>query len=68
MGVYPGGINTDMLAGVDAPKAQPGDVAKQILDAVEANGEDITPDEFSSQAYAGWRADPKSLEQQLAAF
>jgi hypothetical protein len=30
--------------------------------------EDITPDAFSSQAYAGWRADPKMLERQLATF
>jgi NAD(P)-dependent dehydrogenase (short-subunit alcohol dehydrogenase family) len=69
MGVYPGGLNTDMLAGVDAPKAEPTDVARAILDAVESgNQEDITPDQFSSDAYAGWRADPKSLERQLAAF
>jgi NAD(P)-dependent dehydrogenase (short-subunit alcohol dehydrogenase family) len=69
MGVYPGAINTDMLAGVEAPKAQPEDVAQAILDAVEQGSEeDITPDQFSSEAYAGWRADPKSLERQLAAF
>jgi short-subunit dehydrogenase len=68
MGVYPGGINTEMLDGVDAPKAEPTDVARAIIDAVEAGEEDITPAEFSSEAYAGWRSDPKSLERQLAAF
>jgi NAD(P)-dependent dehydrogenase (short-subunit alcohol dehydrogenase family) len=69
IGVYPGGLNTDMLAGVDAPKAEPVDVARAILDAVESGErEDITPDQFSADAYAGWRADPKALERQLAAF
>jgi NAD(P)-dependent dehydrogenase (short-subunit alcohol dehydrogenase family) len=69
VGVYPGGINTEMLDGVDAPKAEPTDVARAIVDAVESGEqEDITPDQFSSEAYAGWRADPKSLERQLAAF
>lgn len=69
MGVYPGGINTDMLAGIDAPKSEPQDVAREIVNAVEAGtAEDITPDPFSAQAYAGWRGDPKSLERQLAAF
>lgn len=69
LGVYPGGLNTDMLAGVDAPKAEPADVARAILDAIESGEqEDITPDQFSSDAYAGWRADPKALERQLAAF
>jgi hypothetical protein len=62
-------MNTDMLAGVEVPKAQPEDVAQKIVAAVEAGTEeDITPDKFSAEAYAGWRGDPKSLEQQLAAF
>jgi NAD(P)-dependent dehydrogenase (short-subunit alcohol dehydrogenase family) len=69
IGVYPGGINTDMLAGVEAPKAEPQDVAREIVNAVEACvEEDVTPDAFSSEAYTGWRSDPKSLERQLAAF
>jgi NAD(P)-dependent dehydrogenase (short-subunit alcohol dehydrogenase family) len=68
LGVYPAGMNTDMMAGVDAPKAQPENVARSILDGVEANVEDIMPDEFSSSAFAGWRADPKAFERQLAAL
>jgi NAD(P)-dependent dehydrogenase (short-subunit alcohol dehydrogenase family) len=69
LGVYIGVINTALVAGVEAPKAEPRDVARRILDAVEAGTEeDITPDELSSELYAVWRADPKALERQLAAF
>jgi hypothetical protein len=53
---------------LEAPKAQPQDVARHILDAVEAGAEDSTPDPCSSGVYASWRADPKALERQLAAF
>jgi len=31
-GVYPGGIDTDMFAGVDAPKTPPAAVAASLLD------------------------------------
>jgi hypothetical protein len=57
-----------MLASVDSPKAEPGDVARAVLDGVESGSEDIAPDQFSSGACPGWRKDPKALEQQLAAY
>jgi NAD(P)-dependent dehydrogenase (short-subunit alcohol dehydrogenase family) len=68
LGVFPWGMNTPMLAGVDSPKAEPGDVARVVLDGVESGAEDIAPDQYSSPAYAGWLKDPKALEQQLAAY
>ncbi|MBV8734011.1 MAG: SDR family NAD(P)-dependent oxidoreductase [Solirubrobacterales bacterium] len=68
LGVYPGPMDTPMLAGVKAPKARPEAVAKSILDAVEAGQEYIAPDDFSAQAYAGYRSNPESLETMLAAF
>jgi hypothetical protein len=61
-------MNTPMMAGVDSPKVEPADVARAVLDGVESGAEDIAPDQFSSQAYAGWRKDPKALEQRLAAY
>jgi short-subunit dehydrogenase len=66
LGVYPAAMNTDMMAGVEATKAEPQDVARAILDGVEAGSEDITPDPFSTDAYSGWLADPKGLERQMA--
>jgi NAD(P)-dependent dehydrogenase (short-subunit alcohol dehydrogenase family) len=61
-GVYPAGIDTDMLAGVDAPKTPPRDVAAGLLDGLAADQEDIFPDP-NAQAMAGtWWADPKAFE------
>ena len=68
LGVYPWGMNTRMLAGVESPKVEPKDVAYVVLDGVETGAEDLAPDQFSSDAYARWRKDPKTLEQQLAAY
>jgi short-subunit dehydrogenase len=66
-GVYPAGVDTDMLAGVDFPKADPGDVARAALDGLEAGLEEILPDPMSAQAYKTWLADPKELERQFGA-
>jgi NAD(P)-dependent dehydrogenase (short-subunit alcohol dehydrogenase family) len=61
-GVYPGGIDTDMLAGYDVPKAPPADVAEAILDGIAAGREDIFPDPTSEQMSATWLSDPKAFE------
>jgi NAD(P)-dependent dehydrogenase (short-subunit alcohol dehydrogenase family) len=61
-GVYPGGIDTDMLAGVDAPKTPPAEVASGILSGLVADQEDIFPDPNSQAMSQVWRSDPKSYE------
>jgi NAD(P)-dependent dehydrogenase (short-subunit alcohol dehydrogenase family) len=61
-GVYPGGIDTDMLAGVDAPKTPPGQVAAGILDGLAADEEDIFPDPNSQAMSQVWWSDPKAFE------
>jgi NAD(P)-dependent dehydrogenase (short-subunit alcohol dehydrogenase family) len=61
-GVYPGGIDTEMLAGFDVPKAPPRDVAEGILDGIAAGREDIFPDPTSAQMSATWLSDPKAFE------
>lgn len=67
-GVYPGAIDTDMLAGVEMPKASPRGVAEAILDGVLAGEEDIFPDPMSAELSQLWRSDPKSFERQFAAM
>ena len=42
-GVYPGGIDTDMLAGIDAPKTPAAEVAGGVLAGLIADQEDIFP-------------------------
>jgi short-subunit dehydrogenase len=64
-GVYPAGIDTDMLAGLDVPKTPPRQVAEAILDGLEDDQEDIFPDANAQAMAATWRADPKALERAL---
>jgi hypothetical protein len=48
-GVYPAGIDTDMLAGIDLPKTPPAEVARGVLDGLASDLEDIFPDPNSEQ-------------------
>ena len=61
-GVYPAGIDTDMLAGIDAPKTAPRQVAEGVLDGLAAEQEDIFPDPNAQAMAATWWSDPKSFE------
>jgi NAD(P)-dependent dehydrogenase (short-subunit alcohol dehydrogenase family) len=61
-GVYPGGIDTDMIAGLDLPKTPPAEVAGGILDGLTADQEDIFPDPNSRAMSEVWWSDPKSFE------
>jgi NAD(P)-dependent dehydrogenase (short-subunit alcohol dehydrogenase family) len=61
-GVYPAGIDTDMLAGIDAPKTAPRQVAEGVLAGLVAEQEDIFPDPNAQAMAATWWADPKTFE------
>lgn len=61
-GVYPGGIDTDMLAGIEAPKTPPVEVAAGILDGLAAGEEDIFPDPNARAMSQIWWSDPKAFE------
>ena len=66
IGAYPGGIDTDMLSGVEADKAAPEVVAARILDGL-ANGDSVVwPDDASADAGAVYLTDPIKLEHMLA--
>jgi NAD(P)-dependent dehydrogenase (short-subunit alcohol dehydrogenase family) len=66
LGAYPGGIDTDMLAGVDADKAPPEVVAKRIVAALAAGESTVFPDDASAGAGSVYLTDPIKLEQMLA--
>jgi NAD(P)-dependent dehydrogenase (short-subunit alcohol dehydrogenase family) len=66
LGAYPGGIDTDMLAGVEAEKAPPQLVASRIVAALAADQTVVFPDDASAAAGTAYLADPLSLEQMLA--
>ena len=65
-GVFPGAVDTDMLAGVEMPKARPEDVAAAIVAGVSQSREDIFPDAMSASLYDAWRRDHKAVEKQFA--
>jgi NAD(P)-dependent dehydrogenase (short-subunit alcohol dehydrogenase family) len=65
-GVYPGGIDTDMMAGVEAPKTSPAQVAAGILEGLEEDREDIFPDPNAQAMAQLWSSDPKSFERAFA--
>ena len=61
-GVYPAGIDTDMLAGIDAPKTPAAAVAGRLLDGLTADQEDIFPDPNAEAMSQLWWRDPKGFE------
>jgi NAD(P)-dependent dehydrogenase (short-subunit alcohol dehydrogenase family) len=66
IGAYPGGIDTDMLAGVDAVKAAPEIVAQRVVAAIAAGATLVWPDDASAGAGEVYLGDPVRLEQLLA--
>jgi NAD(P)-dependent dehydrogenase (short-subunit alcohol dehydrogenase family) len=65
--VLAGPVDTDMLRGVDIPKASRESVARAIFDAVDNGEEDIFPDSASAFIADGWHdGAAKALERQLA--
>ena len=66
LGAYPGGIDTDMLAGVAAPKAPPHLVASRIVSALAASETVVFPDDASAAAGTVYLAAPLELEQMLS--
>ena len=67
LGAYPGPVDTDMTKGYPLEKASPRDVAKAILDGIEAGDEDIFPDPFALAFGQQFHSSPKSSERQMAA-
>lgn len=62
---FPAGIDTDMLAGVDAPKDSPDAVVRDVLAGVIADQEDVYPASAAS-VFEAWRADQKAVEAAFA--
>ncbi len=50
--LHVGYMDTDMVAGVDAPKHAPADIAAIALDGIEADQDEIVADELSRQVQA----------------
>lgn len=56
--VHVGFMDTDLVRHVEAPKVRPDDVARQVLEAIEAGREEVLADELSRQVKKGLSAEP----------
>ncbi|MEU4144268.1 SDR family oxidoreductase [Streptomyces parvulus] len=65
-GLHVGYMDTDMTAGLDAPKADPADVARIALDGIAAGTAEIVADETSRTVLAGLSAGVGALYPQFA--
>ncbi len=53
VGVYMGYVDTDMAAGVDAPKSTPAEVVRQVLDGIEAGALEVIADDMTRDVRGG---------------
>lgn len=56
IGLHVGYMDTDMTAGVDAPKASPAEVARQVVQALASGRREILADALSQQVKSGLSA------------
>ena len=66
LALHVGLMDTDMTAGLDAPKSSPDDVAAQVLDGLEANAFEVLADETSRHVRAALSGELTSLYPSLA--
>ncbi|MFE4713527.1 SDR family oxidoreductase [Paenibacillus sp. NPDC056722] len=64
-GLHVGFMDTDMTAGINAPKADPKDIAKIAIDGVEAGLYEIVADDISKQVKAGLSGELSGLYPQF---
>ena len=66
---FPGPIDTEMSATLDAPKASPQSVAAALLDGLHNGDEEIFPDASSAPLATPWRDGAlKAMEREFAKF
>lgn len=58
LALHVGFMDTDMTAGLDAPKSAPADVVRQALAALEAGAREVLADEMTRQVKAGLSREP----------
>jgi len=65
-GLHVGGIDTDMLAAIEAEKADPADIARAGLDGIEAGAMEVLADRNALELKAILNADPSVIYPELA--
>jgi len=59
--LHVGYMDTDMTAGIDAPKSSPDDVAAQVMDALDAGDHEVLADDVSRNVRAALSGDLTAL-------
>jgi NAD(P)-dependent dehydrogenase (short-subunit alcohol dehydrogenase family) len=67
-GIYPGAVDTEMLAGVEMPKTSPQEIAMAIVKGIKDGTPDIFPDAMSQQLGQLWLQNPLQLEAQFGSM
>ncbi|MEU6860633.1 SDR family oxidoreductase [Glycomyces sp. NPDC046736] len=67
VGLHVAGVDTDMLAGIEAEKADPADVARAGLDGIESGALEVLADRPTAEVKALLNADPSVIYPELAA-
>lgn len=67
IGVHMGYVDTDMTAGVEAPKISPTALASAALDAVESGADEVLADEWATLVKSGLSLDPSERYARLFA-
>jgi NAD(P)-dependent dehydrogenase (short-subunit alcohol dehydrogenase family) len=65
VGVHMGLVDTDMVAGLDAPKISPTTLANAGLDAIESGADEVLADEWAKLVKSGLTLDPSERYQRL---
>jgi short-subunit dehydrogenase len=68
LAALPGPIDTDMVKGIELPKATTAETATGLLAGIERGDEEIFPDPMSRQMSSLWNTSPKELERAFARF
>jgi len=58
--VHAGYIDTDMVKDVDVPKTRPEDIAKAVVDGIEAGDQEVLADETARNVKQGFSATPSA--------
>jgi NAD(P)-dependent dehydrogenase (short-subunit alcohol dehydrogenase family) len=66
VGLHVAGIDTDMLAGVEADKSDPADIARAGLDGIESGALEVLADQVTVDMKAALNADPSVVYPELA--
>ena len=66
--VMPGAVDTDMSRDFPPPKMPAAEVAKAVLNGIVEGQEELFPGEMASGLREGLKADPKSVEKELAGY